>query len=442
MRLSNKLWSMYLIMWLSIGVFLGVHLYTRLPFSIYFLVPFLLFGAVGVIPASFGFLWTALNSWKTRSALIVTYALLLASLFFGPSIYRSAFEAPRDAGPYLSWAGDPTTTMTISWTTKEPQRSDVQYRKEEDTDFEEADGAEEPLQYHHLTLNGLTPDTEYTYTVPALGATKHRFHTAPASSEDFAFVVYGDNRPEKGLTRHGAVVRSIMRDDRQANFRFVINTGDLVESPGAGYGWQWHVFLKHIQPIATSRPYLISIGNHEARGTTGPYDRHFDFGTDVWWYSLDYAGVHFVFLSSEHDLGPDSEQFAWLKQDLAARASSSRFNIVCFHRPLRSYHPKESYQRYPAGEHLEPLLEQYGVDIVFSGHVHAYEHLRFGDLHQVTSGGGGVLLWKKPTVGPDTIKTETTFHFCAVSIVGDALRMEAKRLDGSIIDTLELTGGK
>ena len=34
------------------------------------------------------------------------------------------------------------------------------------------------------------------------------------------------------------------------------------------------------------------------------------------WYSYEYAHMHFTVISTEHDLEPGSRQYAWLKADL------------------------------------------------------------------------------------------------------------------------------
>jgi hypothetical protein len=70
--------------------------------------------------------------------------------------------------------------------------------------------------------------------------------------------------------------------------------------------------------------------------------------------------------------------------------------------------------------------------------VHAYEHHHLPSFEHVITGGGGVLLWAKPTPGPDTVKTETVWHFCAVEVKGKTMSVRALRTDGSVIDAFEV----
>ena len=437
MRLAVKLWLGYLAFWLVVGGVVGGLMYGRFPFLLYFAVPFALFGILGAVPASYGLLWMRLPGWTGRLILTLVYAAVIAAVFRAGPQYRSSREAPRDQGPYLTWADDPRTTVTVCWTTAALRTSHVSYTGPGRAYGADATSPRE-THYHHVTLRGLRPGAQYTYRVPDLGPGEHTFRTAPAGPEDFSLLVYGDTRVWAGMTMHGPVVRAMLRADARRPCAFVLNTGDIVENPGRGYGWQWNLFADQITPLADTRPYLVSLGNHEARGGTEPYDRYLDYGTDDYWYSFDYAGVHFVALSTQHDTAPDSPQHRWLVADLERHAPASRFVVVWFHKPLVTYDPRESYHNLDLREHLQPVLEQHGVDVVFVGHVHAYERHNLGRLYHVVTGGGGVLLWHIPATGEFTVKTETTHHFCRVDVVGDTMRVRALRLDDSVIDEFEV----
>jgi len=50
-----------------------------------------------------------------------------------------------------------------------------------------------------------------------------------------------------------------------------------------------------------------------------------------------------------------------------------------------------------------------------------------------------VLLWAKPVPGPETIKTETCWHFCAVDIRNGEMNVRAIRNDGTLLDTFNIT---
>lgn len=117
--------------------------------------------------------------------------------------------------------------------------------------------------------------------------------------------------------------------------------------------------MDSIQPVASSVPYMVAIGNHEygyskgsgavidPSGAPGPYQPSWgNFGPDSkgecgvmtarrfhmpqqqkhaqlrdnapFWYGFDYGSAHFTVISTEHDLSRGSTQYRWLEAELAA----------------------------------------------------------------------------------------------------------------------------
>lgn len=52
------------------------------------------------------------------------------------------------------------------------------------------------------------------------------------------------------------------------------------------------------------------------------------------------------------------------------------------------------------------------------------------------------MLWNKPVSGPETVKTETCWHFCTVDVKGQTMRVQAIRTDGSLLDAFEIPSKK
>lgn len=419
------------------GAVLGVFMYRHIPHPFYFLLPFLALGALGVVPASLVLLLLRARTWTMRLAVAALYCAAFVLAVGGPAVWRNYYETPRNGGPYLVWADDPKTTMTVCWTAEQSVPGRIEYAAEGSPDWKSTDcGAS---NYPKLKITALQPGTKYRYRIPALGKEEHPFQTAPAAPEDFSFAVYGDNRHAGGFSWHSSVVREVLHEDATEHFRFVLNSGDIVERPGKGHGWQWATFLRDITPMAASRPYEVSLGNHESGGKPEPFAEYFDYGHKEHWRALDYAGVRFIMLSTEDDLKPGSPQFSWLEQQaLDTRPADTRFTVVTMHKPLLTYDPRGSYNNPKARQQLEPLFAAKSVDIVFAGHVHSYEHHHLPAFEHVITGGGGVLLWAKPTPGPETVKTETVWHFCAVDVKGKTMTVRALRTDGSVIDAFEV----
>ncbi|MGI9294082.1 MAG: purple acid phosphatase family protein [Pseudomonadales bacterium] len=100
-------------------------------------------------------------------------------------------------------------------------------------------------------------------------------------------------------------------------------------------------------------------------------------GTEQY-YSVDYGNVHIVSLDSQLS-NQDTEQRqamrAWLVQDLIANTVD--WTVVIFHHPPYSKgknHDSDLEQaEIDMREAFAPVFEAYGVDVVYSGHSHAYE---------------------------------------------------------------------
>jgi len=147
-------------------------------------------------------------------------------------------------------------------------------------------------------------------------------------------------------------------------------------------------------------------------------------------------------LDTNQSYAPGSPQYAWLLGDLESDAQPWTF--VFFHHPAYS-----SGNHGSTGEvqtYLAPLLETYGVDMVFSGHDHHYERScpildgacvpsgESGGVVYVVTGGTGAPLHE---VSGDwfTACAESQYHFIVVHINDCLLRLEAVDASGAVFDS-------
>ncbi len=111
-------------------------------------------------------------------------------------------------------------------------------------------------------------------------------------------------------------------------------------------------------------------------------------GVENFWYSWDHGMVHFIQFNTETDFpnapdepggegdefagpfAPSGTQLAWLAKDLASvDRKKTPWVIAAGHRP---WYVSQS-ECVECREAFEPLLLQYGVDLVLHGHKHFYE---------------------------------------------------------------------
>jgi hypothetical protein len=129
-----------------------------------------------------------------------------------------------------------------------------------------------------------------------------------------------------------------------------------------------------------------------------PYPLPYDWGNA--YYSFVYGPAKHIVVSAYSAMEPDSAQYKWLVEELeSVDRKVTPWVLVSIHTPLYNtfHNHKHDPQIFAAQEHLEPLLVQYHVNVVFTGHIHAYQRTvnvamgkpdRKGPMH-VTVGAGG-----------------------------------------------------
>ena len=293
----------------------------------------------------------------------------------------------------------------------------------------------------------LIPGTRYAYSVgsPSLGAwSSVRTFLAPASPDagslPYRIAVVGD----LGQTENSAATLERMRavsdfvdnngilggggggdgeEEEPTPPGHVLNVGDL--SYADGFQPRWDSWGRLVEPYASEVPWMVIEGNHEEElavsgGGSGGDGDDDDDDDDVdgfvayrarfavpsnasgsgskLYYSYEVPGAHVVMLGTYADWSPGSKQRAWLASDLA-RVDRGRtpWLLVGMHAPWYSSNTAHLDEVDGMRRSLEPLLLQHGADVVFTGHVHAYERTgrvarrradARGPLHIVVGDGG------------------------------------------------------
>lgn len=307
--------------------------------------------------------------------------------------------------------------------------------------------------YHHVTVDGLDPDTEYSYR-PVFAATReeltalvdsgvmgalekerekeemendlensqHRslfdqhgynsksqacpaanefrtFRTAPASIAA-TIGVLGDIGRTK--TAEQTLARLVGSD-----LDFLLFAGDLCYC--YGYAPFWDIFLDLMDDYPIGVPFMTVPGNHDIDKTEEgteiflayehrfrmpqvrpaelgvgpveeidrnevPYPLPYEWGNS--YYSFRYAGTFNIMLNVYAAMHPGSQQYKWLKTELKkVNRTETPWLLVTMHVPLYNTFRihRHDEQILVARKHLKPLFERYHVNVVFSGHLHAYQ---------------------------------------------------------------------
>jgi predicted phosphodiesterase len=295
-----------------------------------------------------------------------------------------------------------------------------------------------PQAMHVVRVTGLAPQTHYAYALTVGGAvTKGELTTAPApdSKAPFTFLVYGDNRTDEAA--HSAIVRAM----EQTPSDFIINTGDLVMDGSSEAYWQ--SFFDIEASLLRDRNVFACVGNHEITDGAGAnYLRYFGPTCDArsegappkLYGSFRWGDARFFLLDAmeKFDDGPER---AWLDDELARADAETGLVwriVVMHHGPWSSGPHGANARAVRAG--LPALFAAHHVDIVLAGHDHIYERGYASGVRYVVSGGGGAPLYELKDKLTATRKAEAAHHFIAVEVNPTAIRMTARRDDGTVLE--------
>lgn len=287
--------------------------------------------------------------------------------------------------------------VIVSWVTMEEQGSNkVMYWKESSKEKKSAHGKTSKYKYydytsgyiHHCTIKHLEYDTKYYYELGnGQSPRTFWFMTPPKVGPDvpYTFGLIGDlgqsydsnltlthyeNNPIKGQT--------------------LLFLGDL--SYADNYpnhdNTRWDSWARFVERSTAYQPWIWTTGNHELdfapeigeKQPFKPFKNRYPTpykasnSTAPFWYSIKRGPAYIIVLSSYSAYGKYTPQYKWLEEELPkVNRSETPWLIVMVHSPwYNSYN-----YHYMEGETMrvmyEPWFVQYKVDVVFSGHVHAYE---------------------------------------------------------------------
>ena len=257
---------------------------------------------------------------------------------------------------------------------------------------------------YQAVLTGLEADRTYHFRAVAGDYTgpDRTFNTASSVQPNFSFSVWVDSQG----TNHGTYpadpyepTKSMMAHMAANGIDIALSCGDLAENGNAYYDTHAYYLNRVAYFLGQTVPWYNAWGNHD--GSSGSLIRKFadmpskdrgaPFHAGYGTFSFDYAGCHFLCID---DL--DRWDFTWIENDLAAAAGDNRFIFVFCHRPpyCELWINGDSNFR----NNLVPLMEQYGVDVCFSGHTHEYERGYLNGVYYCITGGGSWLDFPEPLI--------------------------------------------
>jgi hypothetical protein len=344
--------------------------------------------------------------WLKRGIILASVLFLALLIFYGGARFYVVYtesQVEGDRAPYFQKQA--ANGITVCWNTAEAELGIVRYgTRPGNLDRIAKDAV--PAEAHEIRLNDLQPGTRYYYTVGNTAAIKYGgsgadwFTTAPetGTTESVRLWVIGDsgNPGPVAQSVRDAMKLWIAENPREGkdDLDQWLLLGDNAYRSGSNQQHQAALFDAYPN-LLRNLAFWPVYGNHDARRWT-----FFDIfslpenaesggigsGTENY-YSFDYANIHFVMLDSQDsDREPDSDMLVWLRRDL--EANQQDWLIAAFHHPPYSKGSHDSDDEEDSDGrlvdmrvHVLPVLEQYGVDLVLSGHSHVYERSHLIDCH-------------------------------------------------------------
>jgi predicted phosphodiesterase len=310
---------------------------------------------------------------------------------------------------------------------------------------------------HRVIVDGLNVDENYFYQTLTIGEKGDTLmgpvtplHIPNYNRMPVSFAVVGDTQNSPAIWGH---LSELIYQERPS---FIVHVGDLVQNGYSKTDWV-DEFFKPARNLFRFYPFYSAIGNHEQNHAN--YYQYVDFPGNEWFYTVKKGNVLFVFVDTNKDILPGSEQYSKLQQVLAA--SPETWKIMVHHQPVyvseEGFYGNTWFQRNLHGDpnemHLKKLYETYGVDVVLNGHAHFYERTwplrndrvdaENGVTYVTTGGGNDEYSKHAANKAWYDARTRVTNHFLYLSIVGEKLYGRAIDSLGNTFDdwTIEKKAG-
>ena len=293
-------------------------------------------------------------------------------------------------------------SATINWRGESDGSGSIDYATSSYFDqhhsFEKTIASQVKVQYQHVQLNGLEPNTSYTYRVRPSGNENafgdRTFQTMPVSGP-FTFIVISDSQEGHNYTemkRFRYVAEAVAKEP---NVLFILHGGDY-----AGHDSKdlWGKFFQAGDEMIAKFAIFPTIGNHEYHNSSGvtptaadQYHCAFDLPLN---YSFDCAGIRFIILDTpdpNNASGDDphtslalaQSQESWLRELL----DNTMLGTFTIH-----HHPIWDYGRTTINSDLEPwetLYHTYNISATFAGHTHNYQRYQVKGIPYFIVGNAG-----------------------------------------------------
>ena len=254
----------------------------------------------------------------------------------------------------------------------------------------------------------------------------------PNRDGSFKFAVLGDFGT--GDDEQYEMARTMAEVHGRFNYDTVVLVGDNLYGSERPQDFRKKFEIPYKPLLDAGVKFYASLGNHDSREQR--YYKLFNMDGRLYYSFSPHKDIRFFALESTY---PEPEQIKWFEDEL--KSSGSAWKIPFFHHPLYSSagrHGSDLRLRAP----LEPLLVQYNVSVVLTGHDHVYERVKpqKGITYFVVGSGGKL---RSGDLEDDDGITARGFDrdraFMVAEIDGDQMYFNAISRTGQVVDSGVIT---
>jgi len=227
---------------------------------------------------------------------------------------------------------------------------------------------------------------------------------------------------------------------------FIITVGDNNYPDGASetidanigqyYHDYIHPYIGEFGEGSDINRFFPTLGNHDLNTNQAQaYFDYFELPGNERYYDFVWGPVHFFALNSDSrevdGVGRSSEQAKWLQAQL--EASTASWKIVYMHHP-----PFASTSSEPV-DWIRWPFQEWGADIVFSGHDHFYERLEVDGFPYIVNGlGGGAIYAFGETHPGSQVRYNNDYGALFVEVSESNLTVVFEAITNEIIDDFQI----
>ena len=308
------------------------------------------------------------------------------------------------------------------------------------------------VRLNKAKITGLKPNTTYMVRVgDGENWSEYMEFTTLKHKDNMKFVILGDTQsPSKeGLAELDKILNVI--ENQHSDSDAIIHVGDFIDDSSIFQQWDYISSLFNNYNKTNSIDMLNVLGNHEYMGDPKAEKAKEIFNTPTEGidesldgvYSVDYNDVHFSVIGFTSDKELLEKKLEWLKNDV--NKSNKKLKILLTHQP--------PYYTNPEGgnglikEMLPPVVDELGIDLVFSGHDHAYGRSKKlkngvedknGAIYVVT-GTTGQKHYQAVNDGSfEVYNDENTAIYTTLEYKDGDIQIIARKPDGTVVDDFTL----